>query len=131
MFFNQVVYKQLGFYYIINMIHTKSTIEYMPRMLKAFKKYIEKYDCSYSSKNGTSSLIFYHNSTMMPYILITVKQDSHYPIIYVNYNADNWNNPNCQLRSENLISNDMKKFIEAIRECKVSEREVEIVSGRA
>lgn len=103
----------------------------MPRMLKAFKKYIEKYDCSYLVKYGTSSLIFYHDSTMMPYILITVNQDSHYPIIYVNYNADNWNNPNCQLRSENLISNDIMKFIDAISECKVSEREVESVSGRA
>ena len=111
------------------MIHTASTIEYMPRMLKAFKKYIEKYDCSYSSKNGTSSLIFYHNGSLMPYILIIVNQDSHYPIIYVNYNGDNWNNPNCKLRSENLISNNMKKFIEAIRECE--ESKPEIVSGRA
>jgi hypothetical protein len=120
------------------MILTEHTIENMHRLLKSFKKYIEKYECSYSSKNGTSSLTFYHSSltfyhdgTLMPYIMITVNQDSHYPIIYVNYNADNWNNPNCQLRSENLISNDIKKFIEAIRECKASEREVESVHGRA
>jgi predicted RNase H-related nuclease YkuK (DUF458 family) len=113
------------------MILTEHTIENMHRLLKSFKKYIEKYECSYSSKNGTSSLTFYHDGTLMPYIMITVNQDSHYPIIYVNYNADNWNNPNCQLRSENLISNDIKKFIEAIRECKASEREVESVHGRA
>lgn len=113
------------------MILTEHTIENMPRLLKSFKKYIEKYECSYLVKYGTSSLMFYHDGTLMPYIMITVNQDSHYPNIYVNYNADNWNNPNCQLRSENLISNDIMKFIEAINECKVSEREVEIVSGRA
>ena len=129
MFFNQVVYKQLGFYYIINMILTEQTIENMPRLLKSFKKYIEKYECSYSVKYGTSSLMFYHKDSLMPYVYVAVQDDSNFPVIYVNKNADNWSRERCIVRDN--ISNDFNAFIEAIRECKVSEREVENVSGRA
>lgn len=100
------------------MILTEHTIENMPRLLKSFKKYIEKYDCSYSSKNGTSSLMFYHKDSMMPYVYIAVEDDCNYPIIYVNANADNWSRVGCIIRDN--ISNNFNAFIKAIRECEES-----------
>ena len=99
----------------------------MPRLLKSFKKYIEKYECSYSVKYGISSLMFYHKDSLMPYVYVSVEDDSNYPIIYVNKNADNWSRGGCIIRDN--ISNDFKAFIEAIRECE--ESKPEIVSGRA
>ena len=102
------------------MILTEHTIENMPRLLKSFKKYIEKYDCSYSVKYGTSSLTFYHKDSLMPYVLIAVQDDSYYPVIYVNKHADNWSREDCVIRVEDIISNNFNAFIEAIRECEES-----------
>ena len=100
------------------MIITEHTIENMPRLLKSFKKYIEKYECSYSVKYGTSSLIFYHKDSLMPYVYIAVEDDCNYPSIYVNENADNWSRGGCIIRDN--ISNNFNAFIEAIRECEES-----------
>lgn len=100
------------------MILTEHTIENMPRLLKSFKKYIEKYECSYSVKYETSYLIFYHKDSLMPYVYIAVEDDSNYPIIYVNENADNWSCGGRIIR--NNISNKFNSFIEAIRECEES-----------
>ena len=103
------------------MIDTQATIERMPRLLASFKKYIEKYVCSYevSVKNGHAvySLVFYEKKSEMSYIIVCVDDTSKYPIIYVNKDADNWGKENCIVRPENYISNDMKAFIEAIRKC--------------
>lgn len=103
------------------MIDTNATIKVMPRLLASFKKYIEKYVCTYqvSVKEGhpVYSLIFYEKKSKMAYIIICVDDASTYPIIYVNKNADNWGNKNCIVRPDNYISNDMKAFLEAIRNC--------------
>lgn len=100
------------------MILTEHTIENMPRLLKSFKKYIEKYECSYLVKYGTSSLMFYHKDSLMPYVYIAVEDDCNYPIIYVNENADNWSSVGRIIRDN--ISNNFNAFIKAIRECKES-----------
>lgn len=105
------------------MILTEHTIENMPRLLKSFKKYIEKYECSYLVKYGTSSLTFYHKDSLMPYVYIAAEDDCNYPRIYVNENADNWSRGGCIIRVD--ISNKFNAFIEAIRECEKS------VHGRA
>lgn len=102
------------------MILTEQTIANMPRLLKSFKKYIEKYECSYSYsvKYGTSSLIFYHKDSLMPYVYIAVDLYCNYPIIYVNENADNWSRGGRIIRDN--ISNNFNAFIEAIRKCEES-----------
>lgn len=113
------------------MINTTTTIQAMPKHLAAFKKYIEKYECTYQVNSGVHSIIFYHKETMMPYVRVSSKLMDYHAVIHVNYQADNWSKSDCQLRTENLISFDMKQFIAVMHECKESEREVEIVSGRA
>ncbi|MCZ0950817.1 hypothetical protein N7T98_25905, partial [Pseudomonas syringae pv. tomato] len=100
------------------MILTEQTIENMPRLLKSFKKYIEKYECSYSVEYGISSLMFYHKGSLMPYVYVAEVVGSNYPIIYVNKNADNWSRSGRIIRDN--ISNNFKAFIEAIRECEES-----------
>ena len=109
------------------MIDTSTTIERMPRLLASFKKYIEKYVCSYEVSNKKNSpwldgdaiysLVFYEKKSHMPYIIICVDDYSKYPIIYENKNGANWSNPNCELFVENYISNDMNAFINAIHKC--------------
>lgn len=103
------------------MIDTNTTIKGMPRLLASFKKYIEKYVCTYqvSVKEGhpVYSLIFYEKKSKMAYIMICVDDASTYPIIYVNKDADNWEKENCIVRPANYISNDIKAFLEAIRNC--------------
>ena len=103
------------------MIDTTTTIERMPRLLASFKKYIEKYVCTYvvNVKEGhpVYSLVFYEKKSKMPYIIIRVNDESTYPIIYVNKDGDNWGKENCIIRPENYISNNMKAFIEEIRKC--------------
>lgn len=103
------------------MIDTNTTIERMPRLLASFKKYIEKYVCTYevSVKEGHQvySLVFYEKKSKMAYIIICVDDKSKYPIIYVNKDADNWGKENCIVRPDNYISNDMNAFIEAIHHC--------------
>lgn len=103
------------------MIDTNTTIERMPHLLASFKKYIEKYVCTYevSIKEGhpVYSLVFYEKNSKMAYIIICVDDASTYPIIYVNNDGDNWAKENCLVRRENYISNDMNAFIEAIRKC--------------
>ena len=103
------------------MIDTNTTIERMPRLLASFKKYIEKYACTYevSVKEGHPiySLIFYEKKSKMAYLIVCADDASTYPIIYENKDADNWGKENCIVRKENYISNDMNAFIEAIRKC--------------
>lgn len=103
------------------MIDTNTTIERMPRLLASFKKYIEKYVCTYevSVKEGHQvySLVFYEKKSKMAYIIICVDDESKYPIIYENKDADNWGKENCLVRPDNYISNDMNAFIEAIHKC--------------
>lgn len=103
------------------MIDTNTTIERMPRLLASFKKYIEKYACTYevSVKEGhpVYSLVFYEKKSKMAYLIVCVDDKSTYPIIYENKDADNWEKENCIVRKENYISNDMNAFIEAIRKC--------------
>lgn len=103
------------------MIDTNTTIEKMPRLLASFKKYIEKYVCTYevSVKEGHSvySLVFYEKKSKMAYLIICVDDKSTYPTIYENKNADNLGKENCIVRPDNYISNDMNAFIKAIRKC--------------
>ena len=103
------------------MIDTNTTIERMPRLLASFKKYIEKYVCTYevSVKEGHQvySLVFYEKKSKMAYLIICVDDTSTYPIIYENKDADNWGKENCLVRLDNYISNDMNAFIEAIHKC--------------
>lgn len=101
------------------MVLTSEMINYMPIKLKAFRKYIEKYDCVYWV-NGVSTIMFYHKDTGMPYVMLIDDPGTHFVKIYVNYQADNWARPGCTIREENSISNDMNAFILAIRECKES-----------
>ena len=112
------------------MIDTNTTIEKMPRLLASFKKYIEKYACTYevSVNEGHSvySLVFYEKKSKMAYLIICVDDESKYPIIYVNKDADNWSKENCLVRPENYISNDMNAFIEAIRKCDTNNEEKEV-----
>lgn len=103
------------------MIDTNTTIERMPRLLASFKKYIEKYVCTYevSIKEGHQvySLVFYEKKSKMAYLIVCVDDESKYPIIYENKDADNWGKENCLVRLDNYISNDMNAFIEAIHKC--------------
>ena len=101
------------------MLVTDKMIEYLPAKLKAFKRYIEKYDCIYMFSKVTA-IIFYHKETGMPYVMLAQAPESSFVEIYVNYQADDWGSPECPLRKENLISNDMNSFLLAIRECKES-----------
>jgi hypothetical protein len=103
------------------MLNTERTINQMPKLLRAFRKYIEKYECTYwVTPDGMYNLMFYHKMSDMPYLLVLQQDNSSYPIIYVNSKGDNWYGDTPTIREENLISNDMRKFIEAIRECKES-----------
>jgi hypothetical protein len=112
------------------MINTELTIERMPSKLKAFKKYIEKYACSYSARYveelgvDMHALTFYHKQTMMPYVMVWQAADSNHAEIYVNYQADNWNSDTIKIRRENFISNDMKAFLAVIRECETEDDKV-------
>ena len=112
------------------MIDTNTTIKKMPRLLASFKKYIEKYVCTYevSVKEGHSvySLVFYEKKSKMAYLIICVDDKSTYPTIYENKNADNLGKENCIVRPENYISNDMNAFIEAIRKCDTNNEEKEV-----
>ena len=103
------------------MIDTNTTIEKMPRLLASFKKYIEKYACTYevsvNEGHPVYSLVFYEKKSKMAYLFVCVDDKSTYPIIYENKNADNWVKENCIVRPDNYISNDMNAFIEAIRKC--------------
>lgn len=103
------------------MIDTNTTIEKMPRLLASFKKYIEKYACTYevsvNEGHPVYSLVFYEKKSKMAYLFVCVDDKSTYPIIYKNKNADNWGKENCIVRPDNYISNDMNAFIEAIRKC--------------
>lgn len=103
------------------MIDTNTTIKKMPRLLASFKKYIEKYVCTYevtvNEGHKVYSLVFYEKKSKMPYLIICVDDTSTYPIIYENKDADNWGKENCLVRPDNYISNDINAFIEAIRKC--------------
>ena len=109
------------------MISTEMTIERMPAKLKAFKKYIEKYTCSYMSRYvdelgiDMHAVMFYHKQTMMPYVLVFQATNSDHVDIYVNYQADNWNGDTFKIRNENFITNDMKAFLAVINECETED----------
>lgn len=110
------------------MINTKETLFYMPDKLQTFKRYIEKYECSYFISMGirfaemTNTLIFYHKDTMMPYLMVCVDEDTAWPRIYMNCTAENWYKRDdiFPLHKATEISNDMNAFIAAIHECKES-----------
>lgn len=112
------------------MIDTNTTIERMPRLLASFKKYIEKYVCTYevtvNEGHKVYSLVFYEKKSKMAYLIICVDDKSTYPIIYENKNADNLGKENCIVRPDNYISNDMNAFIEAIRKCDTNNEEKEV-----
>ena len=103
------------------MIDTNTTIKGMPRLLASFKKYIEKYVCTYkvtvNEGRKVYSLVFYEKKSKMAYLMVCVDDTSTYPIIYENKDADNWGKDNCLVRPDNYISNDMNAFIKAIRKC--------------
>lgn len=103
------------------MIDTNTTIKGMPRLLSSFKKYIEKYVCTYkitvNKGHKVYSLVFYEKKSKMPYLMVCVDDASTYPIIYENKDADNWEKENCIIRPDNYISNDINAFIEAIHKC--------------
>ena len=105
---------------IYKMIDTNATIKSMPRLLASFKKYIEKYVCTYevtvNKGHKVYSLVFYEKKSKMAYLIVCVDDASTYPIIYENKDADNWKE-NCIVRPDNYISNDINAFIKAIRKC--------------
>lgn len=111
------------------MIDTNTTIERMPRLLASFKKYIEKYVCTYevtvNKGHKVYSLVFYEKKSKMPYLMVCVDDASTYPIIYENKYADNWKE-NCIVRPDNYISNDINAFIKAIRKCDTNNEEKEV-----
>lgn len=111
------------------MIDTNTTIERMPRLLASFKKYIEKYVCTYevtvNEGHKVYSLVFYEKKSKMPYLMVCVDDASTYPIIYENKYADNWKE-NCIVRPDNYISNDINAFIKAIRKCDTNNEEKEV-----
>lgn len=101
------------------MINTQETIKILPPKLRGFKKYIEKYECSilFGDNFESASLIFYHKSDKIPYVIVTQKVDSDYALIYVNREHEDLTKDDAKPKIENLITNDMEKFIMAIREC--------------
>jgi hypothetical protein len=110
------------------MLNSQS-INYMPARLQAFRKYIEKYDCAYMVTPSNEfeetgyALIFYHDGSRMPYLMICLHTSSKWATIYVNKYADNWCKENANeipVRKDCIISNDMKAFLEAINECALS-----------
>lgn len=98
----------------------------MPKKLQTFKKYIEEYICTYfvtSKENHT--IIFYteHEDNYVPYVLLVCNMNSDYVEIYVNKTYDDISGEDAQpVITTNLISNDMNKFIEAIRKCVKEEK---------
>ena len=112
------------------MIDTNTTIKSMPRLLASFKKYIEKYVCTYevtvNKGRKVYSLVFYEKKSKMPYLMVCVDDASTYPIIYENKDADNWEKENCIVRPDNYISNDINAFIKAIRKCDTNNEEKEV-----
>ena len=78
------------------MINTDKSVRYMPRNLAAFKRYAETYDCTFFVTTSLHfgelnyALLFYHNETDMPYVLVYVRGEDEAPLIYANYQADNW-----------------------------------------
>lgn len=104
------------------MIKTNTTIFMMPKKLAAFKKYIEKYECTYFSKSGIHTIFFYKENAgqFIPYILLITKENGERVCIYVNKEEYDLSNIDTSLHFENFIFNDMKRFIEEIRKCKVS-----------
>lgn len=106
---------------------TSSTIDYMPKILKSFRKYIEKYECTYMVSKSDSfpgeisySLIFYHAGSGMPYLMVAQHDNSKYAIIYVNKYADNWSRNDCKYREDCNITNNMTEYIKEIRKCAIS-----------
>ena len=99
----------------------------MPKILKAFRKYIEKYDSTYKVvKNDVFpggigySVTFFHADSGMPYLMVSQHEKSKYASIYVNKYADNWFRGDCKYRDDCDISNNITEFIKAIRECAIT-----------
>lgn len=104
------------------MISTELTLLNMPMQLAAFKQYITEYECVYFVSGKYHTLIFYHNTTAQPYVMIIYTKEKPFPVIYVNYQFDDWSQQNCTINKENIISNNIMKFLEAIRQCKKSDK---------
>ena len=101
------------------MINCEQTISEMPAKLKAFKKYIEKYNCTYCARGNVHTLYFYkeHENHYRPYIIVAYTPGDPHTVIYVNYKLDDLSVEDAPIHRENFVTNDMKKFLEAIREC--------------
>lgn len=91
------------------MLLTSRMIDNMPDKLKAFSKYIEKYDCTFTSGIGAASLLFYNRNTQEPYVSVMQIMTQPYVSVYVKENS-----------GKQDISNDMNSFLKAIRECRES-----------
>lgn len=102
------------------MIKTETTLRYMPEKLQAFKKYIQGYVCTYFvSDEDCHTIIFYKEleEKYIPYVLLLCRPDSNWVEIYVNTTHNDLSTKDASVIKTNLISNDMNKFIEAIRQC--------------
>ena len=93
------------------MLLTK-TIDNMPCRLKAFRKYIEKYDCTFTAGIGAASLLFYNRDTQEPYVSVMQIMTQPYVSIHVKENS-----------GKRDISNDMNAFLDAIHKCKESRKD--------
>lgn len=107
------------------MISTKATLLHMPKKLQAFKKYIEGYMCSYTVENGMHTVTFYRETdddSYTPYLLLVCEKEDYFVSVYVNKGAEKTSGDyKSNIQVEN-ISNDMNKFIEAIRKCVKEEK---------
>lgn len=102
------------------MIKTETTLRYMPEKLQAFKKYIEEYVCTYFiTDEDCYTIVFYKEleNHYIPYVLLLCRPTSNWVEIYVNTTYDDLSKKDAPVITTNLISNDMNKFIEAIRQC--------------
>ena len=102
------------------MINTQQTIKAMPAKLQAFKKYIEKYECTYCGKGHEHALYFYksRDGQYIPYVIIVyVPEEYRGVVIYINYALEDLSKLDRPISRKNFATNDMKKFLEAIREC--------------
>ena len=100
------------------MINTYSMLHYMPEKLRAFKRYIEKYECACFKKGEINTLYFYKETeiALLPYILVLFRPTDKHVIIYVNKELKVLNDSDDVL-PENIATNNMKMFLKHIREC--------------
>ena len=101
-------------------------VEYLPKRLQAFRRYIEKYDCvtcgsPRDAEEQFTGLMFYHGDTARPYLVVLDCEKRAWPEIYVNNNMDNWEQQNIDFSKAICISNDMNAFLRAVHVCRESD----------